>query len=198
MYRANLIVEIETKSEVREIRNVAIIASAKTAKVFVLAHPFEGRLVHEGLAHLWALRFSKREPATFSFSVNDYGFEMLGPIGYEFRSLFDDDFFSNDQLQNEVGHSIDIGEMSQRQFREIAQIAGLVFTGYPGSPKTGRQKQVSSSLLYEVLFSSLEVDRMRKTMERMGQLQVRWIILETPSPLAFPHFGRTSRKPLVE
>jgi ATP-dependent Lhr-like helicase len=170
----------------------------------LFVYPFEGRLVHEGLAHLWALRFSKREPATFSFSVNDYGFEILGPVDYDFRSLFDDDFFSNDQLQMEVGHSLHIGEMSQRQFREIAQISGLVFTGYPGSPKTGRQKQISSSLLYqvfkkyepknlliqqsydEVLFTSLEVDRMRKTMDRMGRLQLRWIQLETPSPLAFP------------
>lgn len=170
----------------------------------LLVYPFEGRLVHEGLAQLWALRFAEREPATFSFSVNDYGFEILGQSGYPFRALFDDDFFAQDRLQEEIGRSLQIGEMSQRQFREIAQIAGLVFTGYPGSPKTGRQKQISSSLLYEVfkkydpnnllirqsqaeiLLGSLEVDRLRKTLLRLSGLSRRWVELAAPSPLAFP------------
>lgn len=170
----------------------------------LFVYPFEGRLVHEGLAQLWALRFAKREPATFSFSVNDYGFEILAPAGYGFKSLFDDDFFASDDIQTDISQSLHIGQMSQRQFREIAQISGLIFTGYPGSPKSGRQKQVSSSLLYdvfakyepsnlllkqsreEVLFSSLESERMRNTLVRMEKMKVSWIDIETPSPLAFP------------
>lgn len=170
----------------------------------LFVYPFEGALVHEGLAQLWALRFADREPGTFSFSVNDYGFEILGHKGYPFKTLFDDDFFAHDRLPEEIGRSLHISEMSQRQFREIAQIAGLVFAGFPGSQKTGRQKQVSSSLLFqvfkkfdpenlllrqsldEVLFSSLEVNRLHKTLERLSQLKQRWQILESPSPLAFP------------
>jgi ATP-dependent Lhr-like helicase len=170
----------------------------------LFVYPFEGRLVHEGLAQLWGLRFTERRPTTFSFSVNDYGFEILGPIDYDFEAFFDDDFFASDNLQAEIGKSLQISEMSQRQFREIAKIAGLVFTGYPGSPKSARQMQVSSSLLYEVfkkhepgnllirqsfnevLNSSLEVDRMRKTLNRMASLRQRWVDLSSPSPLAFP------------
>jgi ATP-dependent Lhr-like helicase len=169
-----------------------------------LAYPFEGRLVHEGLAQLWALRFAAREATSFSFSVNDYGFELLAPEGYPFFELFDDDFFAHDRLTEQIGESLHISQMSQRQFREIAQIAGLVFAGYPGSPKSGRQKQISSGLLYEVfrkydpenlllrqsfnevLFSSLEVERLRKTLQRLALLKRSWQRLTSPSPLAFP------------
>jgi ATP-dependent Lhr-like helicase len=170
----------------------------------LFVYPFEGKLVHEGLAQLWALRFAEREAASFSFSVNDYGFEILAHKGYPFEALFDDDFFSHDQLQSEISRSLHISEMTRRQFREIAQIAGLIFSGYPGSPKTGRQKQVSSSLLFEVfqkydtanlllqqsrdevLLGSLEVQRLRSTLDRMATLKQYWQILNSPSPLAFP------------
>ncbi|MBO9666914.1 MAG: ligase-associated DNA damage response DEXH box helicase, partial [Bdellovibrio sp.] len=108
----------------------------------LFVYPFEGRSVHEGLAQLWGYRFAQRSPTTFSFALNDYGFEIVGPANYNFESLFDDDFFSDHNLVEEIGQSLQIGQLSQRQFKEIAQIAGLVFVGYPGSPKTGRQMQV--------------------------------------------------------
>jgi ATP-dependent Lhr-like helicase len=170
----------------------------------LFVYPFEGRSVHEGLAQLWGYRFAKRSPTTFSFSLNDYGFEMVGPEGYDFQTLFDDDFFSQDNLIEEIGQSLQIGQLSQRQFREIAKIAGLVFTGYPGSPKSGRQMQVSSSLLYdvflkyepnnllmrqsfdEVLANSLESGRMKKMLQRLSQMKISWVHLESPSPLSFP------------
>lgn len=166
--------------------------------------PFEGRSVHEGLAQLWGYRFAQRESSTFSFAVNDYGFEIMGPEGYDFKKLFDDDFFSEDHLVEEIGQSLQIGQLTQRQFRDIAKIAGLVFTGYPGSQKTGKQMQISASLLYdvfrkhephnllirqsfdEVLTNSLESGRMKKALHRLAQCKVQWIHLESPSPLSFP------------
>lgn len=168
------------------------------------AYPFEGRLVHEGLAQLWAHRFAIREPSTFSFSVNDYGFEIYGPPGYDFRNLFDQHFFSAEGIQSEISQSLQISHLTQRHFRGIAQIAGLVFVGYPGSPKTGRQKQVSASLLYdvfskhepsnllirqshnEVLDGALESQRMEKTLRRLQEMTLIWKKLERPSPLSFP------------
>ncbi|HWA83072.1 MAG TPA: ligase-associated DNA damage response DEXH box helicase, partial [Fimbriimonadaceae bacterium] len=42
-------------------------------------YPFEGRLVHEGLAALFAYRISRLQPITFSLAMNDYGFELLSP-----------------------------------------------------------------------------------------------------------------------
>lgn len=170
----------------------------------LFVYPFEGGLVHEGLAQLWGLRFAAREPSTFSFSVNDYGFEIMAPSGYQFEDLFDDDFFSTDKIDTEIAQSLEISQMSQRQFREIAQISGLIFVGYPGSPKSGRQMQVSSSMLFEVfkkhepqnllikqsynevLHSALESDRMKKTLERMETMKRQWVELDIPSPLAFP------------
>jgi ATP-dependent Lhr-like helicase len=177
--------------------------SSKQAEHFYV-YPFAGRSVHEGLAQLWGLRFAKQEPATFSFAVNDYGFEIRGPEGYDFKKLFHASFFDADGLEEEISESLQIGQLTQRQFRSIAQIAGLVFTGYPGQPKTGRQMQVSASLLYdvfkkhepnnllikqsywEVLHDSLESDRLTKTLKRMSQSTVYWVAMESPSPLAFP------------
>jgi ATP-dependent Lhr-like helicase len=55
--------------------------------------PFEGRFVHEGLGFLWGYRFAKQQQATFTISVNDYGFEILGPKGYPYADLFSSEFF---------------------------------------------------------------------------------------------------------
>ena len=168
--------------------------------------PFEGRLVHEGLSQLWAHRFSQREPSTFAFSINEYGFELMGPKDYDFKKLFDDDFFTSDGLETELNASLEVSALTQRHFREIASIAGLVFTGYPGAKKTGRQMQVSSSLLYdvfkkhepsnllmkqshdEVLKGSLESDRIKTTLNRLSKLKIKWQSLPYPSPLSFPLF----------
>lgn len=179
------------------------VLSSKQAEHFYV-YPFAGRSVHEGLAQLWGLRFGNKEAATFSFAVNDYGFEIRAHSGYDFQKHFDQEFFKTEDIESEIGESLQIGQLTQRQFRSIAQIAGLVFTGYPGQPKTGRQMQVSASLLYEVfkkhepgnllikqsywevLHDSLESDRLVHTLNRMKTAHQRWVQMESPSPLAFP------------
>lgn len=42
-------------------------------------YPFEGRLVHEGMAALIAFRLSRLRPISFTMAMNDYGFELLAP-----------------------------------------------------------------------------------------------------------------------
>src|SRR4051812_50078720 len=42
-------------------------------------YPVEGRLVHEGLAALFAYRLAQLGPITFTLAANDYGFELLSP-----------------------------------------------------------------------------------------------------------------------
>ena len=42
-------------------------------------YPFAGKLVHEGLAALFAYRLSRLQPISFSIASNDYGFELLSP-----------------------------------------------------------------------------------------------------------------------
>lgn len=166
--------------------------------------PFEGRFVHEGLGFLWGYRFARQQHATFTISVNDYGFEILAPKGYPFQEIFADDFFSRKNLEADIKASLNISELTQRKFRGVSQIAGLVFKGYPGSRKTSSQLQVSSSLLYdvfskyepdnlllkqaerEVLQEQLETQRLSQLLERLSQLDVVWQQTKRPSPLAFP------------
>lgn len=166
--------------------------------------PFEGRFVHEGLGFLWGYRFAKQQQATFTISVNDYGFEILAPKDYPFKNLFSPDFFSLDSLNDDIKSSLNISELTGRKFRGIAQVAGLVFKGYPSSKKTSSQLQISSSLIYEVftkyepdnlllkqaeqevLNEQLEVHRLAKTLDRLRQLSLVWQDTKRPSPFAFP------------
>jgi ATP-dependent Lhr-like helicase len=53
--------------------------------------------------------------------------------------------FGTRDLLADVLASLNSGELAQRRFREIARVAGLVFTGYPGAPKSMRQLQASSA-----------------------------------------------------
>ena len=42
-------------------------------------YPVEGRLVHEGLAALFAYRIAQLGPISFTLAANDYGLELLSP-----------------------------------------------------------------------------------------------------------------------
>lgn len=166
--------------------------------------PFEGRFVHEGLGFLWGYRFTQCQPTTLTISVNDYGFEILAPKDYPFQELFSDQFFATNSLQDDIKASLNLSELTQRKFRGIAQIAGLVFKGYPGARKTTSQVQVSSSLIYdvfskyesdnlllqqaeqEVLQEQLDVQRLTTTLKRLSQLVLVWRVTKRPSPFAFP------------
>lgn len=166
--------------------------------------PFEGRLVHEGMAMLLAYRISKSMKITFSLAMNDYGFELLTDA-----ELFPDDFinyelFSTDNLLNDIYASTNYTEIARRRFRDIASIAGLVFKGYPDKVVKTRHLQASSSLFYDVfndydknnlllrqameeaLYFQLEEVRLRQALKR---IQGQTIILKKPNkptPFAFP------------
>jgi ATP-dependent Lhr-like helicase len=167
-------------------------------------YPFAGRNVHSGLAQLLAWRLARREPNTFSLSVNDYGLEVLAA-----KPLVLDDadwgtLFATRGLLADVLASLNSGELAQRRFREIARVAGLVFSGYPGAPKSLRQLQASSALFFEVfrkydagnrllgqaegevLAQELELERLRATLERLRKLPLERVTLKTPSPFALP------------
>ena len=58
--------------------NELLIEQIETSDGFHLfVYPFEGRLVHEAMAALLAYRISRIMPISFSFAMNDYGFELL-------------------------------------------------------------------------------------------------------------------------
>ena len=172
-------------------------------------YPFAGRSVHLGLASLLAYRIARVQPATLSIAVNDYGFELLGADDIDFAPLFtaatgvDVPLFSTDHLLEDVLASLNATELSQRRFREIARIAGLVFQGYPGQPKSTRQLQASSSLFFEVfrkhdagnllltqaqrevLEQELELTRLRATLTELHQRTMSVQPMKRASPFAF-------------
>ena len=99
-------------------------------------YPFEGRLVHEGLAALLAFRLARTTPATVTMASNEYGFELLTPTDAPWEEALADDVLSNAGLLDDLLGALNAAEMARRQFREIARIAGLVFPGLPRSGKT--------------------------------------------------------------
>ena len=166
--------------------------------------PFEGRLVHEGLAALFAYRLSRLAPISFTLAANDYGFEMLSPEPARLDEALANGLLSPRNLLDELPAALNASEMAKRQFREIARVAGLVFPGFPRSGKTARQLQASSGLFFEVLERydpsnlllsqarrevmerQLERSRLSRTLERLEQSRV---VITTPRrtpPLAFP------------
>jgi len=67
-------------------------------------YPFEGRLVHEGLAALIAYRLSRLSPLTISMSYNDYGIEFLSPDALPIEQAIREGLFDGDQIMEEGQH----------------------------------------------------------------------------------------------
>ncbi|MEE1904834.1 ligase-associated DNA damage response DEXH box helicase [Pseudomonas inefficax] len=165
-------------------------------------YPFAGRMANLGLANLIAWRVSRVQPLSVSIAVNDYGFELLSPGNVDWATHLPQ-ALGTEYLLEDVLASLNAGEMALRRFREIAQIAGLVFGGYPAAQKSLRQIQASSGLFYEVfrkhdagnlllaqardevLNEELEIERLHRQLLKMGQLRLELRQLERPGPLAF-------------
>ncbi len=170
----------------------------------IFFYPFEGRQVHMGLSALLSYRLSKVRPATFSLSFTDYGFELVSRERFELIPLLKAGLFTTDYLLEDMLASLNAAELSKRQFREIARVAGLVFQGYPGQPKTNRQVQATSGLIWEVfarwdpknpllgqaerevLERQLEFSRLSDGLRRMGRTPILLRQTHKPSPFAFP------------
>lgn len=112
--------------------------------------PFEGKVLHEGLALLLAHRFLKALPSTFIISCNDYGIELLSKKPFD-EKMLSPSLFDPENCYQELKALINLYEASKSAFREIARIAGLVFQGFPGRHKSHFQIQMSSGLLFDVL-----------------------------------------------
>ena len=167
-------------------------------------YPFAGRQVHLGLANLLAWRLARDRPNTFSISINDYGFELISSQAFELDSVLAKTIFSADHLLEDMLGSLNSSELSRRRFREIARVAGLIYTGYPGALKSARQLQASSSLFFEVfkkydsanrlleqadrevLSQELEIDRLSESLEKMAKRELVLKTLKHPSPMSLP------------
>lgn len=114
--------------------------------------PFAGRAVHEGLAALLARRWGRLAPNTFGFAANDYGLIL----SMQAKTAIDADglrtLLDPAHLVDDLREGANLAELSRRQFREIARVAGLLPPSLPGgAPRSMRQLQASAGLLYDVL-----------------------------------------------
>jgi ATP-dependent helicase Lhr and Lhr-like helicase len=186
-------------------QNQLLIEHIETKDGFHLfVYAFEGRLVHESMAAILAWRISKITPITFSFAMNDYGFELLSdqPIPVDDTNVYE--LFSTENLFADIQRSVNSTEMARRKFRDISVIGGLVFQGFPGEKVKARHLQNSASLLFnvfteydpgnllikqaygEVMEQQMEEERLRNMLER---IQAGEIVITFPqhlTPFCFP------------
>jgi ATP-dependent Lhr-like helicase len=182
-----------------------LIETFKTREGYhAIFYPFEGRFVHEALASLLAYRISLLSPISFSLAYNDYGFELLSDQEINMQEVLDNNLFSTDYVHSDLQKSLNATEMARRKFRDIAVIAGLVFTGFPGKMIKTKHLQSGSQLLFEVfrdyepenlLFQQayretfehqLEEGRLLLALERIANQEIVWKQCEKPTPFSFP------------
>jgi ATP-dependent helicase Lhr and Lhr-like helicase len=182
-----------------------LIEKMKTKNGFhVFIYPFEGRLVHEGMAAILSYRIGQITPITFSLAMNDYGFELLSDQEIPIELAIEKGVFSAKNLTEDVMHSVNGVEMARRRFRDIAQIGGLVFQGYPGKGLKTRHIQANSQLFFnvfenyekenllllqaydEALNFQLELGRMTLAFTRINTQKIVIKSMERPSPFCFP------------
>lgn len=166
--------------------------------------PFEGRLVHEGMAMLLAYRLSLLRPQSFSLAYNDYGFELLSDDPIPLEVVLDNDLLSADHLMDDLQSGVNAAELARRRFRDISVISGLNFQGFPGATKKDRHLQSHAGLLFEVfrdydpdnllfkqayeelLTDQFEFTRFRTALERIAGSKLVITHPPRPTPLAFP------------
>jgi len=186
-------------------KNELLIEQIETKDGFHLfVFPFEGRLVHEAMAAILAYRISRITPITFSFAMNDYGFELLSdqPIPVDDSNAYE--LFSPENLLEDIQRSLNSVEMAKRKFRDIAVIGGLIFQGFPGEQKKARHLQSSASLLFnvfseyeprnlllrqaynEVLEQQMEEQRLRDMLERIQKSRIILTFPRRLTPFCFP------------
>src|SRR5579863_4691230 len=185
--------------------NELLIEQIETKDGFHLfVYPFEGRLVHEAMAALLAFRISRIMPISFSFAMNDYGFELLSdqPIPVDDSNVYE--LFSDEELTADIQRSVNSAEMARRKFRDVAVIGGLIFQGYPGDYKKTRHLQSSAGLLFnvfseydphnlllrqayhEVMEQQMEEVRLRNMLQRISVSKIILMFPAKLTPFCFP------------
>jgi ATP-dependent Lhr-like helicase len=160
--------------------------------------------VHMAMAGLIAYRISLLQPISFSLAYNDYGFEILSDQEFDMQNVLDNNLITADMILEDLEASVNATELAKRKFRDIAVIAGLVFTGYPNKAIKVKHLQSSSQLLFEVfrdnepdnlLFrqaytetyeQEIEEYRLREAFERIENQTIVWKSCKQPTPFSFP------------
>ncbi|WP_282017205.1 ligase-associated DNA damage response DEXH box helicase [Salegentibacter mishustinae] len=199
------ILERQQKESIIPRQDEFLIETFKTREGYhAIFYPFEGRFVHEALGSLLAYRISLLSPISFSIAFNDYGFELLSDQEIDMQQVLDNDLFTAEFLMDDLYKSLNATEMARRKFRDIAVIAGMVFTGYPNKLIKSKHLQSSSQLLFSVFKDyeddnllylqsfretfehQLEEGRLRMALERIHHQKIIWKKCEKPTPFSFP------------
>lgn len=179
---------------------------------FVFVYPFAGRQRNEGIAALMAMRLTRLQPNTFGYAANDYGFVLAPARAVALDAAQVRTLLQPEGLLDDLRESLNLGELARRQFRDIARVSGMLIPALPGrTPRSLRQLQASSGLLYdvlrqhdpdhlllrlaehEVLQAQLDLPGMVDTLERCQQ---RTLCLQAPAslgPLSFPLWAERLR-----
>jgi ATP-dependent Lhr-like helicase len=115
------------------------------------------------------------------------------------------ELLSPEKLIEDLLACVNVGELSRRQFREIARIAGLLPPSMPGKkPRTARHLQASAGLIFDVLQrfdpghvllsqaqrevfeAQLDVRELSATLARCARSTIHLTEPIYLSPLAFP------------
>jgi ATP-dependent Lhr-like helicase len=174
---------------------------------FLVAYPFEGRLVHQTLGMLLTRRLDRIGARPVGFVANDYALAVWGHGDISglilsgrlsLSKLFDEDMLGDD-LDAWLAESA----LMKRTFRLAAVIAGLIERRHPGKVKSGRQVTISTDLIYDVLrrhdpehllleaawtdaaTGLLDIKRLGTFLARIKD-RIRHQILDHVSPLAVP------------
>ena len=180
---------------------IEMIGDRSGSQVFLF--PFEGRLVHEGMASLLAYRLTRQQPTTLSMACNDHGIVLQSPHLIAIEKAISEGLFSTDHLEEDIHQSMNANAMAKRQFRQIARVSGLIQSGPPGQRKSTSYVQASSNLFFdlfceydptnllleqcrrEVLEQQFEWTRLDRVLKRLQQAKIRLMHPTRVTPFAF-------------
>ncbi len=180
---------------------IEMIGDRSGSQVFLF--PFEGRLVHEGMASLLAYRLTRQQPTTLSMACNDHGIVLQSPHPIAIDKAISEGLFSTDRLEDDICQSMNANAMAKRQFRQIARVSGLIQSGPPGQRKSTSYVQASSNLFFdlfceydptnllleqcrrEVLEQQFEWTRLDRVLKRLQQATIRLTYPTRVTPFAF-------------
>lgn len=201
---APLLLRQQTQSIIPD-QSVLLIEKLKTKEGYhIFIFPFEGRFVHEILASIIAYRISQSQPISFSIAMNDYGFELLSDVPIPIEEVLELDLFSEENLDDDLIHTINNTDLAKRRFRDIATIAGLIFQGFPGKNISFKHLHATSGILFDIFEEydpenlllkqareevvNLQIDKAR-LFEAVGRINRQEIVIKNtlqPGPFAFP------------
>ncbi len=169
----------------------------------LFVYPFEGRMVNEGMAMLFAYRLSQIENTSFSISMNDYGFELLSADEIPIEVALELDLLNINNLESDLEECANFSEMCGRRFSEIAVISGLLNRGVPAKQLKSKHLHASAKLFFEVfneydpdnlllkqarneVFAyQLDYQRIIQAFKRAVAKDVQIVSIQKPTPFCF-------------